>query len=119
VAHGRTAPLLDGTRLLTAATFLGYINAAALPMRVWTGILLYGGVGVALVAAPLMSRLLHSIEGTSLRSRLALALCAAATLPLVVAISVFTQVEEATVRAEYWWRTRHSPRHWCEASRMT
>jgi PAS domain S-box-containing protein len=84
-------------RLCTAATLLTYLGAVAVPQRAWTGVVLYACIGVALLVAPVVSRRVTNVDGASLRVRLALALCGAATLPLIVAFSLYAQEEEALV----------------------
>jgi signal transduction histidine kinase len=83
--------------LPTAATNLAYLAAVALPARSWAGMLIYGSVGAGLLVIPLIGPRLRLLGGTSLRSRLALALCVAATVPLIAAFSIYAQREEMSV----------------------
>lgn len=79
---------------LLGAAYLAWFVGSAVPLRIWTGILLYGGVGAMLLVGHRMPRLLPGVDPNSLRVRLALLMAAAAAFPLLTVATVATGWEE-------------------------
>jgi hypothetical protein len=77
VAHG-----------FTATVFIAFLALGPLPYGVWTGMAVFGGFGAMLALLPWLGPRIATIDAASLRTRLGLALVAAAGLPLVAAFSV-------------------------------
>ncbi|HVT58611.1 MAG TPA: sensor histidine kinase [Thermoanaerobaculia bacterium] len=75
--------------------------AAAAPIKAWTGIALYWGIGIAVALLPWLRVRLARLDTAALRARLALALASATSVPLILAVAVVTSQEErlATVQA--------------------
>ena len=87
--------------LLAALVFAGWALALMLPNRAWTGVALFGGVGLLTGLLPWLSRDASLVgESSSLRARLTLALAGAAAAPLVVAATLIARQEESAARAE-------------------
>jgi signal transduction histidine kinase len=80
-----------------AATLIAFMMQTAVPRGAWTGIVLYGASAIGLLVIPWLAPRVEQVEGTSHRIRIALALCAAATLPLVTAAALYVPREEAAV----------------------
>jgi len=78
-----------------AATLVAYMAQTAIPNGSWTGVVLYGASAVGLLVVPWLAPRLEQHEGPSHRVRIALALSAAATLPLIAAVSLYAPREEA------------------------
>jgi PAS domain S-box-containing protein len=80
------------------AVYMAFAALVAVPGRGTTGIVYYGGFGLLVAVLPWLAPRLARIDPRSLRTRLALALIAASTLPLLVAVSVGNdQAERARV----------------------
>src|SRR5581483_8049139 len=90
--------LLLAARMVAAGSLLVYAYFDAFAQRDWAAVVLYWGLAVGLVV--LSYRGLKSSPPTksSLRNRLAFALCAAAGLPAVAVVSWYGQREEAAAR---------------------
>jgi signal transduction histidine kinase len=86
--------------LLAATTLIAFMSQTAVPRGSWTGIVLYGASAVGLLVIPWLAPRLDHRGGTSHRVRIALALCAAATLPLVTAVAWYAPQVEAVVAAQ-------------------
>ena len=82
------------TQLGLGAAYLTWLLGSSIPNRIWTGILLYGGVGMLLVLGPRLARRASQIDASSLRVRLALAMASAAAFPLLFVATVATGWEE-------------------------
>ncbi len=85
-------------RLVTAALMGVWFVVGSIPNHLWPGILFWGGFGGVLALLPWLGPRLAQIDPTSLHVRIALALAAAATFPLVVVVSLITaRVEEVDI----------------------
>ncbi len=82
------------TQTLLGAAYLAWFVGSALPLRVWTGIILYAGVGGLLVSGPWLARWTPRIDASSLRVRLALLMASSAAFPLLFVATVATGLEE-------------------------
>lgn len=82
------------TQVILGVAFLAFLLASALPNRIWTGLLFYGGVGTLLIVGPWLSRYARRVDSSSLRVRLALAMASAAAIPLLFVAAVATGWEE-------------------------
>ena len=83
-----------------AVVFWAFLVNVALAPPIWTAIILYGLMGVAIAALPWLGPRLRQLELRSLQVRLALALATAATVPLVLGIAVSTGQGERLVTEE-------------------
>src|SRR5579859_1911288 len=86
--------------IAAAATLIAYMLQTAVPKGSWTGVVLYGASAAGLLVIPWLAPRIEQLEGTSHRVRIALALCAAATLPLLTAVSLYAAREEAAATAQ-------------------
>lgn len=77
-----------------AGAFAIFVVFLALPNRLSTGIVLYGGLACWTLALPWVGHRLHAIDPRSLRVRMSVAFAAAATLPLVAAIAYGTGISK-------------------------
>lgn len=84
----------SAARILLAVAFMVWCFGSARPLRIWTGILFYGGVGMVLVFGPVLAPRLRHLDAGSLRVRLALAMASAAAIPLLVVMAVATGWQE-------------------------
>jgi signal transduction histidine kinase len=87
-------PLRITSQLSLGAAYLAWLLGSSIPNRIWTGILLYGGVGLMLVLGPRLARRTSRIDSSSLRVRLALAMASAAAFPLLFVATVATGWQE-------------------------
>jgi signal transduction histidine kinase len=94
---GAPRPVIWAVHLLLAATLWAFV-APFVPLRVWTGVLYAGLFGALLVATPLRLPVRASPGPPSLRTRLAVALAAAAALPLVAAVALTADRQEMAAR---------------------
>jgi PAS domain S-box-containing protein len=78
-----------------AATFFGFAVAVAWPQHALTGVLLYAGTGIMVLLQPWLGPRLGTGRAPALRTRLTVALCAVATVPLVIAIGLLADYEES------------------------
>ena len=83
--------------LAAAATLIAFMTETAIPVKAWTEVVLYGASATGLLVIPWLAPRLEELDGMSHRVRVGLALCAAATLPLVTAVSLYAPREEAAV----------------------
>jgi PAS domain S-box-containing protein len=95
------------SRTITLAAFLGVASmfvvwfvVAALPNRLWSGIVLFGGFGLILALLPWAGPRLRRLDPTSLRTRLSLALAIAAALPVIGTVSLAAGRDERFQVAE-------------------
>jgi signal transduction histidine kinase len=93
-SHAATFWVAD---LAAAATLLAFMLQTAIPVTDWMAVVLYGASAIGLLGIPWLAPRLEQRDGTSHRVRIALALCAAATLPLVTAVALYAPREEAVV----------------------
>jgi len=84
-------------RLGTATALIVYVGISSFPQRTWTDALLYASFALALALEPRLEPRFQHIDAASLRIRLVLVLCAAATLPLVALFIVDAKREELAV----------------------
>jgi PAS domain S-box-containing protein len=86
--------------LLLATIVLVPMFARAYLQQIWTGIALYGGGGLALIAVPWLGPALERIDPRSLRTRLAVTLGISSALALILLVTVDTTREEGSLRAQ-------------------
>ena len=92
---GRSSPFWRRLpQVVLGLAFLGWMVNSSIPQRVWTGILLYGGVAGLLLLGPWLGKHVHYIDSSSLRVRLALAMASAAAFPLLFVATVATGWQE-------------------------
>lgn len=104
----RTAPrpVYLAAHVVTGVAFILYVAAIAWPARAWVGVVWYGGSGVALLSLPWADTHLQREGAPSLRVRLMLALCVAATVPLIAAVSLYAHAEETSATSSILARQR-------------
>jgi signal transduction histidine kinase len=107
-----TGPLLAAAQLVTVswrtraaqilggATYVLFGLLVSVPGRLWTGVFLYIGGGLAIVGLPLVRRWLAALDTSALRAHLSLVLAIATTLSLIVATAVATAQEEQLAREQ-------------------
>jgi signal transduction histidine kinase len=83
-----------------AATLIAFMVQTAIPQKAWTGVVLYGASATGLLVIPWLAPRFEHLRGTSHRVRIALALSAAATLPLITAVALYAPREEAVVTGQ-------------------
>jgi signal transduction histidine kinase/ActR/RegA family two-component response regulator len=86
--------------LALAATYWAFAGLVALPNRGTTGLLYYGGFGLAVALLPWLGPRMARVDPASLRTRVATALIAAAALPLLIAVAVGNDQAERARMAE-------------------
>jgi len=86
--------------LFAAGTMLAFLVTLPLPDHEWLDVAYYGGFGVALVVLPWFAGRPRPFAPRSLRTQLALALAAAAALPLIVVAALVTDVYQRSATNE-------------------
>lgn len=86
--------------VLAACGLWAWLVVNPIPLRLWTGIAYYGGLGLALAIAPWLGPRLAQIDGAALRIRLALTLAATAAIPLIGALTLITSQQEQLARQQ-------------------
>jgi len=81
-------------QLTLGCAFLAWLLGSSIPNRIWTGILLYGGVGTMLVLGPPLTRRIAKLDPSTLWVRLGLAMASAAAFPLLIVAAIVTGWEE-------------------------
>jgi PAS domain S-box-containing protein len=89
-----------GVHLFAAAVLFAFLVVLPLPSHEWLDVAYYGGFGLVLVLLPRYRGLAHPIAPSSLRTQLAIALAAAAALPLVAVAAMVTDVYQRSATAE-------------------
>ncbi|MCC6173894.1 MAG: GAF domain-containing protein [Chloroflexi bacterium] len=100
LAPRRMAVIAPIAQVALGLVYLGWVASGALPQRIWTGLLYYGGYGTLLILLPVMGPRLRRADPRSLRARLALALAISAAAPLLLLAALDTSREEQGVLAQ-------------------
>jgi signal transduction histidine kinase len=104
LAAAQLAPGLERRRrlvhLFSGSTFVVFGLLTAVPPRVWTGIILYCGGGLAIAFLPGLRRGLAALDTAALRTRLSLALAIATSLALILSTAVVTAQEEQLAKEQ-------------------
>ena len=82
------------SHLAAGAAFFLFGLVFSLPIRAWTGLVLYWGCGLILALLPWLSRRLAALDPASLRTRLAFSLATATSVALVLTAAIATSQEE-------------------------
>ncbi|GEM_PF-2791650 len=77
--------------LLAGGSFLAFAVTVSLYQQAWTGVALYGVMGLSIALLPWLGPRLRGIDPRSLETRIALTLVAATSLPLILAAAVVGQ----------------------------
>ncbi len=80
--------------VLCGLTYLTFGAFVSLPGRIWTGIALYWGGGLAVTFLPWVQARLAALDTSALRTRFALTLAISTSLALILATAVATAQEE-------------------------
>ena len=81
----------SAAQVLVGALFVAYLVEVSWPLRAWTGIGLYGGMGLILLALPWVRSRIR-LDGSSLDVRLALALSSALVISNVLLIALVDEL---------------------------
>ncbi|HEX2251781.1 MAG TPA: sensor histidine kinase [Thermoanaerobaculia bacterium] len=90
------------TRVVHLAAGLAYVAVClvlAVPIRAWTGVVLYGVGGVLIAVLPWLRLGLRNFDPGSLRSRFAVALGAATTISLIATVALIAAENEERTTA--------------------
>ena len=93
----RFAPL---AHVAAGLALLVFGLVVSVPGRIWTGVAIYCGGGLAVAALPLLRRRFARADPSALRTRLALALALTASVALILAVAVVTSQEERLAEAQ-------------------
>ena len=87
----RPWPWFWGAHLLVAGCYLVYGVGLSLLVRAWIGVVLYSGLGVALLLAPIAQDRLRAVRSHSLAVRMSVVVSIALTIALVLAATAATR----------------------------